>query len=441
LSRKDNDSAPPPGADAEPSLATIPADTQAVDSTPARLRTFLPPTLAAFQHRNFRLYWFGAFFSLIGTWIQSIASGWLVLQLSNSAFIVGLNSTVAWLPAWFVSLPAGVLADHYNKRNLMIVTQTVLAVLALILAVLTWTGVVNITHILIISALAGFVVTVNSPVVQSMVPELVRGRDVLNAIALNSTMFNSARVVGPALAGVLIGIIGPAGCFGINSASFLAIIGALLLIRLDGPKPAKTGETVWQRMLSGLHLVRADSDILTLIIMMAVFSSFGIVYLPLMPVFARDVLGSGAGGYGLMMTALGIGAVAGGLTLATVSRTARRGRFLTIVTFLLSALLIIFSFVRDLRLALVVMVLMGFCQTTVASLTNTMIQLLVPDQMRGRVMSVYTLAFNGMFPVGSFFAGAVAQKLGAPAATLAGGSVVLASLITVSILRPQIRQL
>lgn len=441
MSRKDNDSAPPPGADAEPSLATIPADTQAVDSTPARLRTFLPPTLAAFQHRNFRLYWFGAFFSLIGTWIQSIASGWLVLQLSNSAFIVGLNSTVAWLPAWFVSLPAGVLADHYNKRNLMIVTQTVLAVLALILAVLTWTGVVNITHILIISALAGFVVTVNSPVVQSMVPELVRGRDVLNAIALNSTMFNSARVVGPALAGVLIGIIGPAGCFGINSASFLAIIGALLLIRLDGPKPAKTGETVWQRMLSGLHLVRADSDILTLIIMMAVFSSFGIVYLPLMPVFARDVLGSGAGGYGLMMTALGIGAVAGGLTLATVSRTARRGRFLTIVTFLLSALLIIFSFVRDLRLALVVMVLMGFCQTTVASLTNTMIQLLVPDQMRGRVMSVYTLAFNGMFPVGSFFAGAVAQKLGAPAATLAGGSVVLASLITVSILRPQIRQL
>ncbi len=438
-----NGDAPPPqpDADAEPSFATIPVDTQAVDTTPARLRTFLPPTLAAFQHRNFRLYWFGAFLSLIGTWIQSIASGWLVLQLSNSAFIVGLNSTVAWLPAWFVSLPAGVLADHYNKRNLMIVTQTILALLALILAVLTWTGVVNITHILIISALAGFVVTVNSPVVQSMVPELVRGRDVLNAVALNSTMFNSARVVGPALAGMLIGIIGPAGCFGINSASFLAIIGALLLIRLDGPKPTRTDETVWQRMLSGLRLVRADSDILTLIIMMAVFSSFGIVYLPLMPVFARDVLGSGAAGYGLMMTALGIGAVIGGLTLATVSRTARRGRFLTIVTFLLSALLIAFSFVRDLRLALAVMVLMGFCQTTVASLTNTMIQLLAPDQMRGRVMSVYTLAFNGMFPVGSFIAGAVAQKLGAPAATLAGGSVVLASLVTVSILRPQIRQL
>ncbi len=439
---KNGDAPPPqPDADAEPSFATIPVDTQAVDTTPARLRTFLPPTLAAFQHRNFRLYWFGAFLSLIGTWIQSIASGWLVLQLSNSAFIVGLNSTVAWLPAWFVSLPAGVLADHYNKRNLMIVTQTILALLALILAVLTWTGVVNITHILIISALAGFVVTVNSPVVQSMVPELVRGRDVLNAVALNSTMFNSARVVGPALAGMLIGIIGPAGCFGINSASFLAIIGALLLIRLDGPKPTRTDETVWQRMLSGLRLVRADSDILTLIIMMAVFSSFGIVYLPLMPVFARDVLGSGAAGYGLMMTALGIGAVIGGLTLATVSRTARRGRFLTIVTFLLSALLIAFSFVRDLRLALAVMVLMGFCQTTVASLTNTMIQLLAPDQMRGRVMSVYTLAFNGMFPVGSFIAGAVAQKLGAPAATLAGGSVVLASLVTVSILRPQIRQL
>jgi predicted MFS family arabinose efflux permease len=240
---------------------------------------------------------------------------------------------------------------------------------------------------------------------------------------------------------MLIGVIGPAGCFGINSASFLAIIGALLLIRLDTPRPHPTGESVWQRMLTGLHRVRQDSDTLTLLIMMAVFSSFGIVYLPLMPVFARDVLHSGAGGYGLMMTSLGIGAVIGGLTLATVSRTAQRGLYLTVVTFALSLLLLAFSFVRDLRLAMAAMVLMGFCQTTVASLTNTMIQLLSPDHLRGRVMSVYALAFNGMFPVGSFFAGTVAQRFGAPAATFAGGCLVLASLVTVSIVRPQLRRL
>jgi MFS family permease len=441
LSKPETDSADPAVTDEEPSLAAMPAGNQAVDTTPSRFRIFLPPTLAAFEHRNFRLYWFGAFVSLIGTWIQSIASGWLVLQLSNSPFIVGLNSTVAWLPAWFVSLPAGVMADHYNKRNLMVITQAILAVLALLLAVLTWTGVVSITHILAISALAGFVVTVNSPVVQSMVPELVGHRDVLNAIALNSTMFNSARVVGPALAGMLIGIIGPAGCFGLNSVSFLAIIGALLLIRLDHPRSQPTGETVWQRMLVGLNRVRADKDTLTLIVMMAVFSSFGIVYLPLMPVFARDVMHAGPGGYGLMMTALGVGAVVGGLTLATVSRTARRGLMLTAFTFALALLLIAFSFVRSLHLALAAMVLMGFCQTTVASLTNTMIQLLSPDHLRGRVMSVYTLAFNGMFPIGSFFAGAVAQTAGAPAATLVGGCLVMANLVVVSLLRPQLRRL
>jgi predicted MFS family arabinose efflux permease len=373
--------------------------------------------------------------------MQNIATGWLVLSLTDSPFFVGFNSTVTWLPAWIVSLPAGALADRYNKRNLMMVTQSLLAVNALVLAVLTWLHVVTITHILIISAVSGFIVTANSPIVQSLVPELVGRRDVLNAVALNSTMFNSARIIGPAVAGMLVGVIGPAGCFGLNSASFLAIILALAFVRLERPAPHHSDESVWQRMASGLRFVRSSPNVLWLVVLVAVFSSFGIVYLPLMPVFARDVFHAGARGYGLMMTCVGIGAVIGGLTLATISRTPHKGRILIAGTSLLGLLVVGFSFVRLLPLAMAVLVAIGLCQTTVASLTNTLIQTLSPDHVRGRVMSVFTLAFNGMFPVGSFFAGTIAQKLGAPAATIAGGCAVLVSLAVVLLARPQLRQL
>ena len=401
----------------------------------------LPPTFAAFAHRNYRLYWFGNLTSLVGTWMQSIATGWLVLQLTNSPFFVGLNSTLAWLPAWIVSLPAGAMADRFDKRRLMIWTQSVLALLALVLAVLYWTKVLTIYHVLVLSCLSGFAATLNAPIAQSLIPDLVERKNVLNAVALNSAMFNSARIIGPSIAGVLIGTIGPGGCFGINSASFLAIIGALWLIRLPPPGPHGAEESVGQRILAGLRFVRGHKDIRTLVIMMAVFSSFGIVYLPLMPVFARDVFAAGARGYGLMMTCIGIGAVICGLTLATVSKTRHKGRILVCGTLSLGVLIIAFSFVRDFRLALPVIVLIGFCQTSIASLTNTLVQTLAPDHIRGRALSVYMLAFNGMFPVGSFVGGAIAQRFGAPAATIVGGCAVLVSLAAVSVLAPSVRKL
>jgi len=401
----------------------------------------LPRTFAALAHRNYRLYWFGNIVSLTGTWIQNIATGWLVLQLSNSPFIVGLNSTLMWLPAWFTALPGGVLADRYNKRSLMIITQSLLALFALALAALTWTRVITIQHMLVISCLSGFVVTINAPVVQSLVPELVGRKDVLNAIALNSTMFNTARIVGPSIAGVLLTTVGAAACFGINSVSFLALIIPLFFIRLSAPAGPAHGQSVWERIRDGLKLVGRHPDIRVLIVMIAVFSSFGIIYLPLMPVFARDVFAAGPKGYGMLMTAIGIGAVVGGLTMASVSRTRHKGRILVFGTLCLALLIIGFSFVRDLRLGIVMLGLIGFCQTTVASLSNTLIQTLAPDHIRGRVMSVFTLAFNGMFPLGSFAGGAIAQKAGAPAATLVGGCVVLVSLVVISLLRPQIRKL
>lgn len=401
----------------------------------------LPTTFAAFEHRNYRLYWFGNLGSLIGTWIQNIATGWLVLQLTNSPFFVGLNSTVMWLPAWIVSLPAGAMADRFNKRNLMIWTQTVLAVFALVLAVLYWAHVLTIYHVLVISCLSGFVVTLNGPIAQSLIPDLVGRKNVMNAIALNSTMFNSARIIGPAIAGVLLGTIGPGGCFGINSASFLAIIGALWLIRLPLPQPHRSDESVGQRIMAGLRFVKGHRDIRTLIIMTAVFSSFGIVYLPLMPIFARDVFHAGARGYGIMMTCIGVGAVVGGLTLATISKTRHKGLILVLGTLCMGVMIVAFSFVRNFHLALLVIVAIGFFQTSIASLTNTLVQTLAPDHIRGRTLSVYMLAFSGMFPVGSFIGGSIAERFGAPAATLVGGCAVLVSLAVVSVLWPQVRKL
>jgi MFS family permease len=401
----------------------------------------LPPTFAAFEHRNYRLYWFGNLASLIGTWMQNIATGWLVLTLTNSPFFVGLNSTLAWLPAWVVSLPAGAMADRFDKRKLMIGTQTVLAVFALVLAVLYWTHVLTIYHVLVISCLSGFAATMNGPIAQSLVPDLVGRKNVLNAIALNNAMFNSARIIGPAIAGVLLGTIGAGGCFGINSASFLAIIGALWVIRLPPHEPHGPLESVWQQILTGLRFVKGHRDIRTLVVLTAVFSSFGMIYLPLMPVFARDVFHSGAREYGVMMTCVGIGAVVGGLTLATVSKTHHKGVILILGTCGIGLLSVALSLVRDVRLALPLIALIGFCQTSITSLMNTLIQTIAPEHLRGRALSVYMLAFNGMFPLGCLLGGAIAQKFGAPAATLVGGCAVLVSLAAVSVLAPSVRKL
>ncbi|MBM3314384.1 MFS transporter [candidate division WOR-3 bacterium] len=401
----------------------------------------LPSTFAAFAHRNFLLYWLGQMVSFTGTWMQNMAKGWLVLRLTDSPFFVGLDSAMVWLPTWLITLPAGALADRFNKRNLMLVTQSALTLLALVLAILTWTRVINIYYLLAISLLTGFVVAVNAPVAQSMVPELVGRRDVLNAIALNSSMFNIARIFGPSLAGVVLTFSGPGTCFGLNAVSFLAIIVALSFIRLQAPARPVSGESLWQRISGGIRFVAGHKDIRLLMLMVAVFSSFGIVYLPLMPVFARDVFHAGPRGYGLMMTAVGVGALAGGLVLATLSRTRHKGRILLFGTAALGALLLAFSQVRALPPAVVLLAIIGTCQATISSLTNTLIQTMAPDHVRGRVMGVFVLCFNGMFPIGSLVAGSIAQKAGAPAAAFAGGCVILVSLTTVSLVRPELLDL
>jgi len=401
----------------------------------------LPATFAAFRHRNFRLYWLGNIVSFTGTWMQNVAKSWLVLTVTNSAFFVGLDSALSWLPVWLVSLPAGVLADRFNKRNLMILTQSALAFFAIILALLTWARVITIYHILLISLLSGLFVALNAPVAQTLIPELVGRQDVLNAIALNSSMFNTARMIGPAIAGSLLTFSGPAPIFAINSVSFLAIIAALAFIRLKKTNSPNNREPLWTQLLSGLRFVGSHPDIRILLIMVGVFSSFGIAYIPLMPVIARDVLHQGAHGYGLMMTALGAGAVTGGLTLASLSKTRHRGKILLAGTLGLGLLVILFSLCRSYQMALLLLVLIGFCQTSIAALSNTLIQTLSPDYIRGRAMSIFSLFSNGMFPVGSLIAGSIAQAKGACFALLVSGTVILFSFVAVNLLRPQLRRI
>lgn len=429
--------ADPPEATDSCSEAQVPA----AHPERAFISDILPRTFAALRIHNFRLYWFGQLISFIGTWMQNVAANWLILDLTGSAFFVGLNSTLTWMPSWLLTLPAGVLADRVNKRHIMILTQSALAILAMLLAVLTWTGTITITHMLVIGCLSGFVVAVNAPVVQAIIPELVRGRDVLNAVALNSIMFNSARIIGPSVAGIVLGAFGPGACFGLNSLSFLAIIIPLALIRLSTPSHSADAGTPWRRMTSGLGFVRRNADVRTLILLVAVFSSLGVTYLPLLPVYAREVFAAGPRGYGLMMAMVGIGAVAGGLTIASLSRTRQRGRILLAGSILFGGLLIGLSLTRRFGLGLLLLVLIGFCQANITSLSNTMIQTLTPDHIRGRVMSVFVLAFNGMFPLGSFLAGSIAQQWGAPAATLVGGAGVLSSVVLALLLRPQLSAL
>lgn len=401
----------------------------------------LPATFTAFRHKNFLLYWSGNMISFTGTWMQNVAKSWLVLSITNSPFFVGLDSAMNWLPVWLVSLPAGVLADRFNKRNLMIITQSVLAFFALILAILTWTRAITIYHILTVSFLTGIFVAINAPVAQSLLPELVNPKDLLNAIALNASMFNLARMIGPAIAGSILTFSGPAPVFAINATSFLAIIIALGFIRLKKPLTPNLKEPLLLQLATGLRYVKSHPDIRLLILLIGIFSSFGIVYIPLMPVLARDVLRQGARGYGLMMTCLGAGAVTGGLTLATLSKTRHRGKILLAGTLGLGILLFAFSFCRSYHLALFLLLLVGFCQTSIASLANTLTQTLTPDHIRGRVMSVFSLFFNGMIPLGSLLGGAVAQRWGVGSALIASGTVILITFTTLVLIRPQLRNI
>jgi MFS family permease len=377
----------------------------------------------ALAHRNFRLFLFGQTVSLTGTWMQSIAQGWLVLQLTNSPLYVGLVSALGSLGVLLFTLYAGVVADRSDKRRTVIITQSLSMVQAFLLAGLVWSGHVTVGNVMALAAFLGVVSAFDIPTRQSFIVEMVGKEDLMNAIALNTSVFNLTRVLGPVVAGLLIGPLGVAVCFFLNGVSYLAVIASLLAMRLTPHIPRPTQLTAWQGFREVLTYLRGDRRVFTLVVLTAIISVFGFPFLVLMPVFARDVLRAGAAGYGVLTASVGVGAVVGALGVAILSRRIPKGPTLIAAGTTFGLLVALFTASRTFPLSVALLALVGCAMIVNNALTNTMLQTLVPDGLRGRVMGFYSFMFVGMAPIGAFQAGAFAERFGAPLAVAAGGVV------------------
>jgi len=406
-----------------------------------RQRTPLGVGLGALAHRNFRLFIAGQGISLIGTWMQSIALGWLVLDLTNSPFAVGLNSALRSLGVLVFTLYAGIIADRVDKRRLIIVTQSLQMVEALVLALLVWTHVITVWQVMVLAVFFGVVTAFDIPTRQSFIVELVGKEDLMNAIALNSSMFNAARVVGPAIAGALIGIVGVGTCFFLNGVSYIAVIGGLIAMRLPPFRPVPVESSAWGGFREVLQFLRGDRRVRTLVMLTSVLSIFGFPYLVMMPVFARDVLHVQAGGYGALTAAVGVGAMLGALTIAVNSgRITLRGPLMLMGGTAFGLLIVLFAASRSFGLSLAVLGLGGCAMIVNNALTNTMIQTSVPDQLRGRIMGFYSFVFVGLSPLGAFQAGAFAERYGAPLAVGVGGLICVVAVVLAAWRVPELRQ-
>jgi MFS family permease len=384
----------------------------------------MPRTFRALRHRDFRLWWFGQMVSLVGTWIQFVAQNWLVYRLTGSPAMLGLVNFVGLVPTLPLSLWAGSLADRFDKRRLVIIAQALLFVQAAALAALTVTGVVRVWHVMVMAFVFGVARALDVPARQSFVIEMVGKEDLTNAIALNSTIFNIARTAGPAVAGLLVMAIGEGLAFVVNAVSFLPVIGALLMMRTSSIR-RKPRSTAGRQIVAGLRYAGRNQYVWLIMSLVGVSAFFVMPYSVLMPVFAKEVFGGGADVYGYLLTFAGLGALAGALTVASLGPRSPRGVLLSAANVAFAAFVFSFAFVRAFWLAAAILAAVGFCFVVQNSLANTLIQLNVPDRLRGRVMSIYFLVFMGAMRLGSLQAGYVARYVNVQAALVIGASASL----------------
>jgi MFS family permease len=401
----------------------------------------------ALSHRNFRVFWIGAFLSNVGTWMQAVAQGWLMLQLTNSALWLGIDGFMATAPGFFLTLAGGVLADLVDRRRLLLYTQVVAGLAAVALATLIWTNHVTKWMILGFSLVTGCCMAMAGPSYQAMTFDLVGREDLANAVALNSSQFQLSRVAGPVLAGLGLKFFGLAGCFYLNGLSFVAVIIALRMVHFEGASKYSASHSVkdrralWQDLLDGFRYVRRRPRVFSLLSISAINSLFGAPYITLIPVFARDIFHLGASGLAWMMGVAGAGAFFGALFLAYLGDFKRKGWSVLGGAFGFGVFLIAFALSTRLEWSLVFLFGVGFTIVTSVAVTNTLLQQLVTDEMRGRVMSMFILSFIGAMPLGNLLAGAVSHKYGAPFA-LAGGGVCIILFVTVMTVRNRrLRQL
>jgi len=379
--------------------------------------------------------------SLIGTWIQAVAQSWLVFQLTNSAFLLGVVGFLSSVPVFVLSLFGGVLADRVNKRNILIFTQTAFMLLAFVLAVLTYLKLITTGQIMFIAVLNGVVMAFDAPSRQSVVVELVGKKHLSNAIALSSVAFNSSRIIGPAIAGLLVSYIGMSGCFFVNGISFFAVIIALLLIKIDNGKVPNKNKKAWHDLIEGVVFIKNNRLLLLLIMIVGVMSLFGVSYVILMPIFANQVLNVGVRGLGVLMSGVGFGALIGALMLARLGDFQHKGKFLVGSIFIFSFSLVVFSLSRNYIFSIIVLSLLGGSSVTAMALINTLLQTRVNDELRGRVMSMFMLTFAGIMPFGNLIAGSLSQIIGVSSAVLVSGIVCTAMFAMINFFYPDIKKI
>src|SRR5213079_525334 len=396
-------------------------------------------TFRALRHRNYRLFFWGQLVSLIGTWMQQTAMSWFVYEITNSKFLLGAVAAIGSAPMMLFSVWGGSLADLYPKRSILIATQTAQMSCAFLLAIGVWAGFANATFIVVVAALNGIAMGFDMPARQAFTVEMTSREDLLNAISLNSSIVNGARVIGPSAAGLMIGAVGVAMCFFLNGLSFIAVIAGLLMMRLPlferKIEIASAGEHAWEGILYSVKHPRVR----TILLLFLAVGVFGWSYAVLMPAFARDVLGRGANGYGILMSASGTGALIGALVVATYGHLFAPRKLALVGVWLFSIALLAFALTRNFYLALVFLTFAGFGMLLFFSTSNTVLQTIVPDEMRGRVMGVWSLVFGAMIPLGSLEAGATAHWLGTPFA-LAFGAIVCAVSALVTLFAIQRRE-
>lgn len=391
-----------------------------------------PSGLRALNHRDFRLFFTGQLISLVGTWMQSVGQSWLVLVLTNSPFKLGLIGTLQFGPMLCFSIVAGAIADRLPKRRVVIATQTALMLQAFILSALAWTGHVQYWHVAVLATLYGLATTLDMPTRQSFIVEMVGKDDLMNAIALNSAMFNGARIVGPAVAGLLVARYGVAPAFFLNGVSFLAVIAALFAMRAEGLPHLCTGTSMIQDIVAGVRYAIGTPLVSLILSLLLSVSLFVINYNVLVPLLARDVLHEGAQGFGFLMAALGIGAVTGALALAVLGSQRPRLVVLVGAAIVTSATTLSVSAIRNFWAASIALGLIGFSQILFMASCNSTLQVTVPDRLRGRLMSLYAFVFAGVTPIGSLFVGSMAQVFGVSAAFAAGGGLGLLCILALT---------
>ena len=399
----------------------------------------MPHFTRAFRHRNYQLFFSGQLVSLTGTWMQSVAESWLVFRLTGSAALLGVTSFATLAPVFLFATLGGLLADRVDRRRILIVTQSLSMILPLTLAALTLSGHVRVWHVFLLATCLGIVNAFDIPARQSFVVEMVGREDLTNAIALNSSMVNGARVVGPAVAGMLVAAVGEGWCFLINGVSYLGVIAGLAMMRVPRRPRPHARRSAWRDTVEGFRFATKTAPIRALLILLGLLSFAGMPYSVLMPVFAESILGAGPQGLGLLMGASGLGALAGALALLSRRGVRGLGRWVAVSAAAFGVALIAFSFSRTFWLSALLLIPVGAAMMVEMAASNTLLQAMVPDALRGRVMALYSMMFMGMAPFGALFAGWMAERIGAPITVAIGGVVCLAGAGVFSLRLPKIR--